>query len=104
MSAPRHEPDHGFDQRGPMFWFPPGGFDNGVPASSWAELADIGADQLADVLFTLAEARIAGYVAHPAGRRATGKYRLWVDTLQYRHAEDLLMDVFRAHDHREDDI
>ncbi|GAA4618696.1 hypothetical protein [Saccharopolyspora hordei] len=99
MSSPHHEPDGGFGERGPMFWLPPGGFSNGLEATNWAELADLGEGQLADVLFTLADAGIAGYVAHPTGGRTT-KYRLWVDTLQYRRAEDVLMDVFRAHDHR----
>ena len=56
MSSPHHEPDGGFGERGPMFWLPPGGFSNGLEATNWAELADLGEGQLADVLFTLADA------------------------------------------------
>lgn len=100
MSAPHHDPGDGFAGRGPMFWLPPGGFGNGVPATNWAEIADIGEDQLAGVLFALAEAGIGGYVAIPAGRRGSSRRRLWVDALQYRRAEDLLMPLFRDHDHR----
>lgn len=86
-----------------MFSLPPGGFDNGVPAATWAEIADVTEDQLAEVLFALADADIAGYVAVPAGKPRSAKYRLWVDTLQYRRAEDLLMELFRTYDHRKHD-
>jgi hypothetical protein len=80
-----------------MFWLPPGGFDNGLTASAWAEIADLTEDKLADVLFALAEADIAGYVAvpHPAAVQQPVSYRLWVDSLRYRRAEDLLMELLR---------
>lgn len=87
-----------------MFWLPPHGFGNGVPAGAWAQLADLTGDEMADVMFALAEHGIGGYAAEvrPAlARRSEGPYRLWVDTLQYRHAEDLLMDLLHARQHRD---
>jgi hypothetical protein len=50
-----------------MFWLPPGGTDNGVWASAWAELADLGADDIDAVLGLLADADVGGYVATPGG-------------------------------------
>lgn len=60
-----------------MFWLPPGGTDNGVFASAWAELADLGPDDIDPVLSLLAGAGIGGYVATPVvvggpGRRQSG--------------------------------
>jgi hypothetical protein len=78
-----------------MFWLPPGGVDNGVWASAWAELADLDAAEVAPVLRLLADADVGGYVGTPGGgikrpdRRAI--HRLWVDSLQYHRAEDVLM-------------
>lgn len=78
-----------------MFWLPPGGTDNGVWASAWAELADLDADDIAAVLGLLATADVGGYVATPGGRAhrrgQPAVHRLWVDSLQYHKAEDLLM-------------
>jgi hypothetical protein len=78
-----------------MFWLPPGGTDNGAWASAWAELADLDADDVAAVLGLLASADVGGYVATPGGRaHRRGQlvvHRLWVDSLQYHKAEDLLM-------------
>ena len=78
-----------------MFWLPPGGVDNGVWASAWAELADLDADDIEAVLGLLASADVGGYVATPGGRTyRRGQlvvHRLWVDSLQYHKAEDLLM-------------
>lgn len=54
--------------RVPMFWLPPGGFGNGVPATSWAEIADMGEDQLAEVLFALAR-RLRRHPNRSARRR-----------------------------------
>ena len=78
-----------------MFWLPPGGIDNGVWAGAWAELADLDTDDIDAVLGLLASADVGGYVATPGGR-AHGRaqlavHRLWVDSLQYHKAEDLLM-------------
>lgn len=80
---------------GMMFWLPPGGVDNGVWASTWAELADLDAAEVAPVLRLLADADVGGYVGTPGGgikrpdRRVI--HRLWVDSLQYHRAEDVLM-------------
>jgi hypothetical protein len=78
-----------------MFWLPPAGVDNGIWASAWAELADLDAADIAPLLQLLAEADVAGYVATPGGnRRSRGEHvvhRLWVDSLRYHRAEDVLM-------------
>jgi hypothetical protein len=78
-----------------MFWLPPGGADNGVWASAWAELADLDAADVAPVLMLLAEADVAGYVATPGGTATRlghrMMHRLWVDSLSYHRAEDVLM-------------
>lgn len=83
-----------------MFWLPPGGVDNGVWASTWAELADVPPDDADPILKLLADADIGGYVAVPAGwsrrRRPPPASRLWVDSLQYYRAEDLLMTYLRS--------
>jgi hypothetical protein len=81
-----------------MFWLPPGGTDNGVWASAWAELADLDAADIDAVLGLLARADIGGYVATPGGRAyRRGQpvvHRLWVDSLRYHKAEDLMMAYF----------
>jgi hypothetical protein len=78
-----------------MFWLPPGGTDNGVWASAWAELADLEASDVGAVLGLLADADVGGYVATPGGHPPRpGQaviHRLWVDSLQYHRAEDVLM-------------
>lgn len=88
-----------------MFWLPPGGIDNGVWASAWAELADLPEADVAPVLTLLAAADIGGYVATPGahwrGRGQRVIHRLWVDSLQYHRAEDVLM-VYLRHDHRQE--
>jgi len=94
--------------RARMFWLPPGGFGNGLPATAWAQIADLTADNLAEVLFALTDAGIPAYVAEssrrPRGRsRQPTRYWLWVDSMKYGRAEDLLMDLFRRLDHRDSD-
>lgn len=78
-----------------MFWLPPGGIDNGVFASYWAQLADLEADDVGPVLALLAAAGVGGYAAIPSGgRRHRGQptsHRVWVDSLHYHRAEDVLM-------------
>ncbi|MBO0879755.1 MAG: hypothetical protein J2P17_05170 [Mycobacterium sp.] len=78
-----------------MLWLPPGGTDNGVWASVWAELADLEPGDVGPVLTLLAEADVGGYVATPGGRSSRGGgeaiHRLWVDSLRYHRAEDVLM-------------
>jgi hypothetical protein len=87
-----------------MFWLPPGGTDNGVWASFWAELADLESADVTPVLDLLAEAGVGGYVATPGGQRAHGGaavcHRLWVDSLQYHRAEDVLMRFLNDRRHR----
>lgn len=78
------------------FWLPPGGIENGIFATYWAELADLEAGDVDPVLDRLAEADVAGYVATPRGTLRRDLHenpirRLWVDSLQYHRAEDVLM-------------
>ncbi len=78
-----------------MFWLPPGGTDNGVWATYWAELADLDSCDIGPVLTLLADADVGGYVATPGGharnRERSPIHRLWVDSLRYHRAEDVLM-------------
>ena len=62
-------------------------------ASVWAELADLDAVDVAPVLHLLAQADVAGYVGAPGGTARRGRviHRLWVDSLRYHRAEDVLM-------------
>ena len=76
-------------QFGIMFWLPPGGTDNGVWASFWAELADLESANVTPVLDLLAEAGVGG-LPPP----------LWVDSLQYPRAEDVLMRFLNDRRHR----
>ena len=80
---------------GVAFWLPPGGTDNGVWATYWAQLADLESCDVDPVLKLLAEADVGGYVATPGGgqhsRRSSPIHRLWVDSLRYHRAEDVLM-------------
>lgn len=89
-----------------MFWLPPGGTDNGIWASAWAELADLDADDIDPVVGLLASVDVGGYVATPGGcRHRPGQlvvHRLWVDSLQYHKAEDLLMGYLRGRGRRDD--
>lgn len=84
------------------FWLPPGGTDNGVFATYWAELADLQSSDIGPVLALLADADVGGYVATPGGqfgRRAHSPiHRLWVDSLQYHRAEDVLMAYLNRRD------
>jgi hypothetical protein len=88
-----------------MFWLPPFGVDNGVWASAWAELADLDAADVAPVLMLLAEADVAGYVATPGGTATRPGHRmihrLWVDSLSYHRAEDVLMAYFQNRPRRD---
>ncbi|WP_291419255.1 hypothetical protein [Actinophytocola sp.] len=78
MSSSPERPYEWLSERGLGFWLPPRGFGNGLPAAAWAQLADLAEGQLAAVLFALAEAKIAGYVAEVRGRPSGPvRYRLW---------------------------
>lgn len=100
MSSSPEVPDPSFAHRGPMFWLPPHGFGDGIGASAWAEIADLADSELPEVLLALTEARIAGYVATVRTRAlkpGAGEtaYRLWVDSMRYHDAEDILMELLR---------
>jgi hypothetical protein len=86
-----------------MFWLPPGGTDNGVFATYWAELADLESSDVGPMLTLLANADIGGYVATPGGqlrhRAHAPIHRLWVDSLQYHRAEDILMAYLNHRNH-----
>jgi hypothetical protein len=88
------------------FWLLPAGTDNGVWASAWAELADLDPVDIGPVLRALATAGVGGYVATPGGharhRRQDATHRLWVDSLQYHKAEDVLMAYFCRRDRHDD--
>jgi hypothetical protein len=88
--------------RSRMYWLPPNSFGNGIDAEAWAELADLSETEVAGVMFAFAEARIGANVALPRAtvRHEHSRYRLWVDTRQYRRAEDLLMEVLAELRHR----
>ena len=81
-----------------MYWLPPGGSYNGVVADTWVILADLEAGYVTTVLDLLAQAGVAGYVTAPAGQRAraNGCQHLYVDTMRYHRAEDVLMLFLRG--------
>lgn len=80
------------------YWLPPGGRGNGVSADTWVLLAELEADYVTTVLDLLAEADVGGYVAAPGGQRAraNGCHHLYVDTMRYHRAEDVLMLFLRG--------
>jgi len=101
MTTSPNVPDPAYNTRSLIYWLPPHGFGNGIHAQAWAILADLTEQQIWDVLLALSEADIAGYVAVERttplqSGDPTTAWRLWVDSLQYRHAEDILMEVVRA--------
>jgi hypothetical protein len=81
------------------YWLAPGGTDNGVWADTWTQIADLEANDVAEILDLLARADVGGYTAIPGGQRARAKgqvrHRLWVDAMQYGLAEDVLIRFMR---------
>jgi len=81
------------------YWLAPGGTDNGVWADTWTQIADLEFNDVAQVLDLLATADVGGYAAIPGGQRARAegpvRHRLWVDSMQYGLAEDLLIRFMR---------
>ena len=69
-------------------------------ADIWVAIADLESDDAAEVLELLAKADVGGYVAVPGGRRARSRgpvrCRVWVDSMQYGLAEDVLIRFMRA--------
>lgn len=101
MTASPETPDPAHHDPGMMYWLPPHGFGNGIPAHAWAILADLSENQVGPTLFTLADAHIGAYVAteHITPMQPHDPaivWRLWVDSLQYRHAEDILIEELRS--------
>jgi hypothetical protein len=111
--------------RSVMYWLPFGGRDNGVWADTWVLLADIETDDVTPVLGLLAEADVGGYTARSRGvaavsrgqaavsrgqnavsrgqnARTDGWHRLYVDTMSYHRAEDVLILFMRAKGPRPD--
>jgi hypothetical protein len=91
-------------QRSVMYWLPFDGWDNGVWADTWVILADIENEDVTAVLDLLAEADVGGYVVIPHGQkaRAGGRHHLYVDTMRYHRAEDVLMLFLRGKEPRPD--
>jgi hypothetical protein len=85
-------------RRSASFWLPPGGRDNGVWADTWVMLAELEADDTAPVLGLLAQAGVGGYAVATRGPRVRTSecHHLYVDTMRYRHAEDVLMVYLRG--------
>lgn len=85
-------------QRSMMYFLPPGGRDNGLWADTWVIIADIETEHVTAVLDLLAEADVGGYATIPHGpkARADGRYHLYVDTMRYHRAEDVLMVYLRG--------
>jgi hypothetical protein len=81
------------------YWLAPGGRDNGVWADTWTQIADLEADDVSEVLDLLARADVGGYAAIPGGRarmKAPLRHRLWVDSMQYGLAEDVVIRFMRS--------
>ena len=95
MSLPLR-PLSDLQRRDIAFWLPPGGHDNGVFAAYWGELADLEAGDVEPLLAELADAGVGAYIGTPGGRRSRGVHRLWVDSLQYHRAEDVLVGYVRG--------
>jgi hypothetical protein len=81
-----------------MYWLPPGGRDNGFWVDTWVILAELEIGYLTTILDLPAEGGIGGYVATRGGHkaRAHGCHHLYVDTMRYHRAEDMLMLFLRG--------
>lgn len=84
------------------FWLPPHGVGNGIPAQSWAPLAELSDAQAWPILFALAGERIGGYIATERSRTARpgdepDRWQLWVDARRHAAAEDVVMTCLRRH-------
>lgn len=71
------------------YWLPPHGRGNGLDASAWAPVADVPADDVAALLAELAAADVPGYAAE-VGKGSRTRCRIWVGSLRYATAEDVL--------------
>jgi hypothetical protein len=98
MSYSRLLPLAELQQRSVMYWLPPGGTDNGVWATTWTLIAELDAHDAQQILGKLAAADVGAYVAAPSGRYKPGSSTsmLYVDTIQFTLASDVLMQFLRA--------
>lgn len=92
MTAGNHHVLRDLSSRGTPFWLPPGGFDNGLWAGSWAAILDVPDEHIAAlVLLELKEAGVPAYAAHL--RRPSDAVRIWVNCDAYGTAETTLLRV-----------
>ena len=71
-------------------WLPPCGRGNGFDAPAWAPIADV-PDELVDhLLAVLATADVPAYAGRVRLRSAAEPWRVWVGSLRYATAEDVL--------------
>lgn len=68
------------------YWLPPHGHGNGLDASGWAPIADVPATLESQLLRAFQAANVAAYAA----MARPGWLRLWVDSMRYGSAEDVL--------------
>lgn len=93
MAAADASPNSGSLGHGPLpraYWLPPHGHSNGLDAPAWAPIADIPTQDVELLLAALRVAGVPGYAAAvgPPGKRRS--YRLWVASLRYSAAEEVL--------------
>lgn len=80
-------------QRSVMHFLPPGGKHNGVWADTWVILADVETRYVAAILGLMAENDVGSYAV---ASRADGDHRLYVDSMRYHSADDVLIGFLRA--------
>jgi hypothetical protein len=68
------------------YWLPPHGHGNGCDATGWAPLADVPAALEVRLLRAFRAAGVAAYAATVP----SGELRVWVDSMRYGTAEDVL--------------
>lgn len=102
MSSSNESPISAVDllRFGRPFWLPPFGEGNGLDALFWASLAELPRRTVPRALEALREEDIPGWVAPlkkhqtlPRARQGDEPYQLWVATLRYNSAEDVIMRV-----------
>jgi hypothetical protein len=72
------------------YWLPPHGYGNGLDAPSWAPIADVTAKDVDVLLDALCEAQVPGYAAEVGPPGSRRRVRIWVASLCYSTAEDVL--------------
>lgn len=102
MSASNESPISAIDllQLGRPYWLPPYGHGNGLDALFWGCIAELPRSVIPVALEALRAQDIPGWAAPIAAPYKThgmegdeAPYRLWVATIQYDSAEDVLMRV-----------